>query len=117
MLLGLRFAHVAAYISTALPSLLLPLTSCTTPNSRRTWLGVEPVGAASSRPQPLLQYLVGPDVPQQQLVAFLQHLEGLAGAALGVLDIQASLASLEEVFLNIAKQVGVLLWRWCMWCV
>jgi hypothetical protein len=39
-------------------------------------------------------------------VTFLQRLEA-ASAQLGVADIQASLASLEEVFLNIAKQVGV----------
>jgi hypothetical protein len=52
----------------------------------------------------MLQYLVQSDVPQQQLVAFLEQLE-TRGPAMGVEDIQASLASLEEVFLNIAKQV------------
>lgn len=53
----------------------------------------------------MLHYLVGPSVSQQQLIAFLQRLEA-EGDVLGVEDIQCSLASLEEVFLNIAKQVG-----------
>lgn len=58
----------------------------------------------------MLRYLVPQAVPQAQLVSFLQALE--AGAdSLGVDDIQASLASLEEVFLNIAKQVcGFVCW-------
>lgn len=52
----------------------------------------------------LLQYLVD-RAAEQQLVAFLQALEQ-QGPALGVADVQCSLASLEEVFLTIAKQVS-----------
>lgn len=51
-----------------------------------------------------MTYLVGADTPHTTLVSFLQRLEA-ASTWLGVEDIQASLASLEEVFLNIAKQV------------
>lgn len=51
-----------------------------------------------------MTYLVGAATPHTTLVSFLQRLEA-DSTRLGVEDIQASLASLEEVFLNIAKQV------------
>jgi hypothetical protein len=67
----------------------------------RSGLGLEAVDESRG----VLRYLVPQAVPQAHLVDFLQALE--AGSdSLGVADIQASLASLEEVFLNIAKQVG-----------
>jgi hypothetical protein len=65
----------------------------------RSGLGVEPVDEGRC----LLQYLVGRGA-EGQLVGFLGQLEGQAGQ-LGVADVQASLASLEEVFLTIAKRV------------
>jgi hypothetical protein len=56
----------------------------------------------------LLQYLVPPgDDAQAALAAVLARLE-----AAGVADVQCSLASLEEVFLNIAKQVCVCVCGW-----
>lgn len=52
----------------------------------------------------LLQYLVTREA-EGALVGFLQQLEAQAGQ-LGVCDVQCSLASLEEVFLTIAKRVS-----------
>jgi hypothetical protein len=61
---------------------------------------VEPIDEGRT----LLQYLVGRDA-EASLVGFLQQLEAQSGA-LGVCDVQCSLASLEEVFLTIAKRVS-----------
>jgi hypothetical protein len=73
----------------------------------RSGLGVEPVDESRS----LLQYLVSRQA-EGALVGFLQQLEGQA-QQLGVCDVQCSLASLEEVFLTIAKQVSVLFYYFC----
>ncbi|KAF6264706.1 hypothetical protein COO60DRAFT_16234 [Scenedesmus sp. NREL 46B-D3] len=64
----------------------------------RSGLGVEPIDEGRT----LLHYLVG-RAAEGQLVGFLQQLEAQAGQ-LGVCDVQCSLASLEEVFLTIAKR-------------
>uniref|UniRef100_A0A383W084 ABC transporter domain-containing protein n=1 Tax=Tetradesmus obliquus TaxID=3088 RepID=A0A383W084_TETOB len=64
----------------------------------RSGLGVEPLDEGRS----LLQYLVTREA-EGALVGFLQQLEAQAGQ-LGVCDVQCSLASLEEVFLTIAKR-------------
>jgi hypothetical protein len=91
------------------PSHITPFSICAPPHHKKTHrsgLGLEAVDESRG----VLRYLVPQAVPQAQLVSFLQALE--AGAdSLGVDDIQASLASLEEVFLNIAKQVcGFVCW-------
>lgn len=52
----------------------------------------------------MLHYLV-PRSSEQQLTGFLAALEQQS-ADLGISDLQCSLASLEEVFLTIARQVG-----------
>ena len=61
---------------------------------------MQPVAAGRS----LLHYQV-PRGREEALVGLLQTLEERRDT-LGVEDVTASLASLEEVFLNIAKQVG-----------
>jgi hypothetical protein len=66
----------------------------------RSGLGVEPIDEGRT----LLQYLVG-RASEGSLVGFLQQLEGQS-AQLGLCDVQCSLASLEEVFLTIAKRVS-----------
>lgn len=65
----------------------------------RQHLSVEPVDEGRS----LLHYLL-PQHCEHQLTTFLSELEQQS-RALGISDLQCSLASLEEVFLNIAKQV------------
>lgn len=58
---------------------------------------------ASEESRAYVQFLV-PHALESQLAAFLAKLEA-ASLELGICDIQMSLTSLEEVFLNIARKV------------